>query len=31
MDSFEVNKVAGGVLGTLLATMALGLVAGLDL
>ena len=28
MDSFEVNKVAGGVLGTLLATMALGLVAG---
>ncbi|MGI3902999.1 MAG: c-type cytochrome [Janthinobacterium lividum] len=28
MDSFEVNKVAGGVLGTLLATMGLGLVAG---
>lgn len=27
MDSFEVNKIAGGVLGTLLATMALGLVA----
>lgn len=28
MDSFEVNKVAGGVLGTLLATMGLGLLAG---
>lgn len=28
MDSFEVNKVAGGVLGTLLATMGLGLFAG---
>ncbi|RYB01622.1 c-type cytochrome [Lichenibacterium ramalinae] len=27
MDSFEVNKIAGGVLGTLLATMGLGLVA----
>ena len=28
MDSFEVNKIAGGVLGTLLFTMALGLFAG---
>ena len=28
MDSFEVNKIAGGVLGTLLATMGLGLFAG---
>ena len=27
MDSFEVNKIAGGVLGTLLLTMALGLLA----
>ena len=27
MDSFEVNKIAGGVLGTLLATMGLGLAA----
>lgn len=28
MDSFEVNKIAGAVLGTLLLTMALGLFAG---
>lgn len=28
MDSFEVNKIAGGVLGTLLLTMALGLFSG---
>ena len=28
MDSFEVNKIAGGVLGTLLLTMALGLLSG---
>ena len=28
MDSFEVNKIAGGVLGALLATMGLGIVAG---
>ena len=27
MDSFEVNKIAGGVLGTLLATMGLGIAA----
>ncbi len=28
MDSFEVNKIAGGVLGTLLVTMGLGIAAG---
>ena len=28
MDSFEVNKIAGGVLGTLLLTMGLGLLSG---
>lgn len=28
MDSFEVNKIVGGVLGTLLLTMALGLFSG---